>query len=92
LVINRLFTKLCKGLTHLLLGEEQTEGYIEWFGKCAVNMLLLNSDFLYSTLVALMAFFVGLWTLVLGVGFVLCLRDEIISPEDSLRMLSLGKE
>jgi len=55
-------------------------------------MLLLNSDFLYSTLVALMAFFVGLWTLVLGVGFVLCLRDEIISPEDSLRMLSLGKE
>jgi len=55
-------------------------------------MLLMTSDFLYSTIVGMMAFFFGLWTLVLGVGFILSLREEVVPAEDSLSRLSLSKE
>jgi hypothetical protein len=43
----------------------------------------MTSDFICSTILAMMAFFLGLWALVLGIGFVLSLRDDGLPAEDS---------
>jgi hypothetical protein len=75
-------------LTHLLPGREPTG----FRNDEALEISLMTSEFLYSAVVWIMVFFFGLWTLVLGVGFVLSLRDKGIPADESLRLLSLSKK
>jgi hypothetical protein len=43
----------------------------------------MTSDFLYSAIEATVAIFLGLWTLVLGAGLFLSLREDALRAKNS---------
>ena len=47
------------------------------------GMLSMTSDFLYSAVLGMALLFVGLWVVILGLGFVLSSGNEGLFPESA---------